>query len=355
MRSWTIVFCVALLMCVGTCAPSGHAQSVAIGVLGIFHPTELTLGAGENQQLVVSGVGWKFFVAAGSDCQVLQIRASRNELVMKCGAKELRAQEIQARGRNQDATSFVLVIPKKITRVYRGTLRLIAKDGVLIPVIEMDLETAVGSVVAAEMTEDTPLEALKAQAVATRSYFVAGGGRHRHFDFCDLTHCQFLRGPAPVDSPAAKAAEQTRGMILSYDGKTVAAMFTRSCAGHTRTPKEIGLSEGAYPYFSVICDFCYSHPVKWTRKVSSEDSTVLRSGEVGRLNVGRRLGWGVVPSNNFTAHEEPKGKVVLEGLGQGHGIGLCQRGARAMAKNGATFREILEHYFPNTRSVQGHL
>jgi stage II sporulation protein D len=55
-----------------------------------------------------------------------------------------------------------------------------------------------------------------------------------------------------------------------------------------------------------------------------------------------------VPSNNFTAHKEDD-KVVLEGRGQGHGIGLCQRGAKAMAESGATFREILEHYFPNTK------
>jgi peptidoglycan hydrolase-like amidase len=137
-------------------------------------------------------------------------------------------------------------------------------------------------------------------------------------------------------------------MILRYNGKPVAAMFTRSCGGHTRTPQEIGLPSSEYPYFSVICDFCYKNPIKWTREVSPGDAALLSSGENGRLSVGRRLGWDAAPSDNFTAHEEGN-KVVLEGFGQGHGIGLCQRGARAMAENGATFREILEHYFPNTK------
>jgi peptidoglycan hydrolase-like amidase len=347
----TILLCAGLFFCASACAQTGQIRSVNIGVLGIFHPSELMLDAEERQELLVSGAGRELFVTARSNCHGVQIRATGNELITKCGAKELRAKEIHVTSRNQYEASFVLAIPGKIRREYRGTLRVIAKDGELISIVQMDLETAVGSVVRAEMTEDTPLEALKAQAVAARSYFAAGGGRHGDFDFCDLTHCQFLREPPPADSPAAKATEQTRGMVLAYNRNTVAAMFTRSCGGHTRTPEEIGLPAGGYPYFSVICDFCYRNPVKWTRKVSSEDAAALRSGEAGRLDVGRRMGWSAVPSNNFSALAQADGKVVLQGIGQGHGVGLCQRGARAMAENGPTFREILEHYFPNTRIV----
>jgi SpoIID/LytB domain protein len=54
-----------------------------------------------------------------------------------------------------------------------------------------------------------------------------------------------------------------------------------------------------------------------------------------------------VPSNNFRSRQEGE-ELILEGTGQGHGIGLCQRGAKAMADEGSTFREILDHYFPNT-------
>ena len=72
-------------------------------------------------------------------------------------------------------------------------------------------------------------------------------------------------------------------------------------------------------------------------------------GEASRLNIGRRLGWDAVPSNNFTARSDAKG-VVLEGTGQGHGIGLCQAGAKAMAQSGAGFREILAHYYPEHRT-----
>ena len=63
--------------------------------------------------------------------------------------------------------------PGKISRRYHGVLEVKAVAGILVPVVRMDLETAVASVVQAESAPDTPLEALQAQAVATRSYFIA--------------------------------------------------------------------------------------------------------------------------------------------------------------------------------------
>jgi stage II sporulation protein D len=78
-----------------------------------------------------------------------------------------------------------------------------------------------------------------------------------------------------------------------------------------------------------------------------QDAALLAKGESGRLAVDRRLGWNAVPSNHFTSHQEGEW-VILEGTGQGHGIGLCQGGAKAMADEGSSFRQILNHYFPNT-------
>ena len=66
-----------------------------------------------------------------------------------------------------------------------------------------------------------------------------------------------------------------------------------------------------------------------------------------RLAADRRLGWTAVPSNSFQGQKSGT-DVILEGVGQGHSVGLCQRGTRAMAEEGADFREITNHYFPNT-------
>jgi SpoIID/LytB domain protein len=111
----------------------------------------------------------------------------------------------------------------------------------------------------------------------------------------------------------------------------------------------LGLPYAGYPYFAVTCAACQADPVRWSRMLSAEDAALLSNkGEAGRLALCRKLGWNAVPSNNFTARDV-KGEVQIDGVGQGHGIGLCQRGAQVMAISGSTYREILAHYFPKTK------
>ncbi|MGA9814997.1 MAG: SpoIID/LytB domain-containing protein [Terriglobales bacterium] len=336
-----------VLACVLLATHVACAQDVRIGVLGLFHPGQLTLQAVPAQAVVVH-VGTKTFVLERSSGQdTAKITISGGGLIIRIDSQSIRTSSLRASSRSDDAADFVLAVPGKISRRYRGVLEVRAVAGALAPVVHMDLETAVASVVQAESVAGTPLEALKAQAVASRSYFTAARRRHHEFDFCDTTHCQFLRAPPPPESDASRAAKATQGLVLSYRDHAVAAMFTRSCGGRTRTPREVGLSSYGYPYFPVACDYCQRHPSLWVRRVSPAEAGDLRRGEASRLALDRRLGWDAVPSNNFTAHSGAQ-FVVLEGSGQGHGIGLCQAGARAMAQAGAAFREILEHYYPNT-------
>ncbi len=339
---------IPLLLAVPLGSSAVNAQTVRIGVLGIFHPHLLTLSSRGGPAIVVSASGQTLFLQPRSPAEGLHIRASGNLLILSFAGKEIRAKELHAAGRNRDVVDFVLGVPGKLERKYRGTLDVRIVDGTLLPVITMELETAVASVVQAESLAGAPFEALKAQAVVTRSYFVAGTKRHSEFDFCDLTHCQFLREVPRAGSPAAHAAEATQNLIITFNDKPVASMFTPSCGGHTLTPAEIGIPSGAYPYFSVVCDFCSKNPVRWSRRLTTKDAALLSDhSEAERLAVDRRLGWDAVPSNNF--EEQKNGtEVILSGVGQGHGVGLCQRGARALAEQGANFREIIGHYFPNS-------
>jgi hypothetical protein len=128
-------------------------------------------------------------------------------------------------------------------------------------------------------------------------------------------------------------------------------MYTRSCSGRTHTPAELGLSASGYPYYSVECQYCRAHPARWSTRISPNDAATLHpSDEFARLNLARRLGWSAIPSNDFTMKKENAG-FLLEGTGQGHGTGLCQSGAKSMAQQGATYRQILSHYYPNTMIV----
>jgi len=351
---------IALGLLVSIAAPLAIAQispgaassnRVRIGVLGLFHPRQLTVAAPAGHALVLSTGAESFVLEESSGLESASISVSAEGVLLTAGSRSIRAAEVAVTGREHELADFVLAVPEKITRRYHGTLEIKPSSGSLIAVVTMDRETAVASIVAAESTPDTPLEALKAQAVAARSYLVASHGRHRDFDFCDTTHCQFLREPPAPSSAAANAVAGTRDLVLAFNSQPFPAMYTRSCSGRTRTPAELKLPSAAYPYYSAECKYCREHPVRWISRLSAAEAASLRSSdERARLSVVRRLGWAAVPSNDFVL-EKDRDQIVLKGVGQGHGIGLCQAGAKAMAQEGADFREILSHYYPNSTIV----
>jgi stage II sporulation protein D len=335
----------------GTRGSDSSGTDVRIGVLGLFHPIELTVSASVGSALMVRAGEERFVLERSSGVDSVSIRAADHVTVVTSGSRVVRAAELTVTGRKGEPVDFILAVPEKITRHYHGILKIEPSAGSLLAIVTMDRETATASIVAAESGSETPLEALKAQAVATRSYLVASRGRHAEFDFCDTTHCQFLREPPRPTTAAAQAVAATHGLVLVYDSHPIAAMYTRSCSGRTRTPAEVGLAAAAYPYYAVQCKHCLAHPMRWSSRISAQDAAALHSSdEAARLNIDRRLGWSAVLSNDFALKTE-RGQITVEGTGQGHGIGLCQSGAKAMAEEGADFRQILSHYYPNTTVV----
>jgi stage II sporulation protein D len=265
---------------------------VRVGVFGLFHPTELvvspaggvvSLKGDRNSCVLRGGEGARVSLDGGS------VRVACATVVFSTGS-------LRVTGPTGESADLQLSVPGRITRRYRGELD-VTLDGVLVPVVSIALETAVASVVAAEqIVSSTPPEGLKAQAVAARSFFIAARGRHRGFDFCDTTHCQFLREPPAPDHPAAQAARETSGLVLAFRGVSIPAFYSANCGGRTRTLADAGLDDAdGYPFFSVEC--------------------------LGRHAAGDR---------------------------NGHGLGLCQQGASLAAQRGASFADILQHYYPGT-------
>ncbi len=238
-------------------------------------------------------------------------------------------------------TSVTLTVPGKLTRTYRGALTVTPCDGTLVPVLTMDSELAVASIVAAEAPPHAPFEALKAQAIASRSFLLATPPGPL-YDATDTTHDQFLRSPPGPGSPAAQATTATRHLLLTWQPTTgppqiVRAMYARSCGGHTHPHPPA--SPADYPFYAVACAYCLRHPERWTRPAAPVPQT-----EAARIAWNRSHGWSAVPSNTHAQ----TGKT-LEGEGTGHGVGLCQLGAADLAAQGQTAAQILAHYYPNTR------
>ena len=327
-------------------------QEVRVGVLGLFHPSELAL----EQQ----GGGAVLCATSNGDAQIpawpLNGEPGHRLLVFRAEAGKVVTGSSSANswtmtGRDGESVPYRLTVPGKLERDYFGRLTILARNNELLAVATLDRETAVASIAAAEMDENTPAEALKAQAVAARS-FLAAGARHRDFDFCDTTHCQFLKSPPPSGGRVSRAVQGTRGLVIAYRDKPVAALYSSRCGGETRSLQDTGMEPGeGYPYYAVACAWCRQHPYIWRTRIGNAEAFPRPGNERQRIREARQWGWSAIPGSDFHVTGDGAG-WSLEGRSVGHGIGMCQHGAAGMALSGAGFREILSHYYPNTSLVE---
>ena len=310
------------------------------------------------------------------------------------------AREVSATGaqENPPSASRVESSAQPSRSTSPGTVRVqVGPDKVI---RTMSVEDYVRGVVAAEGSMEREVEALKALAIASRTYALKNIHRHAKdgYDFCTSTHCQRYRSVSElqpeISAEGALAVQATRGEVLvGSDNQIADSYFSASCGGATANLSALwGVSSPPY-LKGVEDDYCASEPhAAWTDRISqgqllkamqSDPRTnvghrlnglrILRSDASGRAElieldgdkrimikgwdfkiiVGRALGWQLLKSSRFTV-ERSGADFVFRGHGFGHGLGLCQEGAHVMAVRGAGYRKILEKYFPTTR-VAGDL
>jgi peptidoglycan hydrolase-like amidase len=329
----------------------GRKPTVRIGVFGLFHPQSLVVQSTGNDPIFVYAA--KGVVELGRGEQ-MECRRSGQELRCRKGEESFRVNSLMVGDRSGGPVTFVLSVPRRLQRRYTGTLEIgvgtIKGRRALQPVVTMDRELAVAAAVKAESPPGAPIEALKAQAVVTRSYFSSPQNRHSDFDFCDTTHCQFVREVPRERDPAMVATRATQGSVLFYQHAVLPALYSADCGGSTKSLEEIGVRTEGYPYYAVADAYCARTSKRWQARLDgsgSDGEAIKAHSERARLAVGRKRGWSAVPGTNYSAREEDGG-LVLEGSGKGHGVGLCQHGAAELAREGKSWREILAHYYPNT-------
>jgi stage II sporulation protein D len=255
-------------------------------------------------------------------------------------------------------------------------------------IVDMPLERYVVAALAGESGGFQSDEALKAMAVAARTYAVRMRGRHaaEGYDLCDTTHCQRLDmgGATPR---LQKAASDTEGELLWYQGKPAFTPYTKDCGGTSEDAAAVW-PDLAEPYLRSRPDpFCMRLGVsKWhwtadphqieqalrkeqlqgpqvlsriaiaTRTPSGRAATLALSGPSESIRIsassfrfalGRQLGWNTIRSDRYEVTSSG-GHLIFDGTGDGHGVGLCQRGAEQMGLDKATYRQILGFYYPGT-------
>lgn len=265
-------------------------------------------------------------------------------------------------------------------------------------VVEMDFEEYVKGVVAAEMPVSFELEALKAQAVAARTYALAKVGKtngdsedkHRGADVCtNPGHCQAWTSKKNAMkkwsmfsskrnwNKISSAVESTRGQVITYDGKVINAVFHSNSGGKTEDSEDVW--DGVVvPYLKSVDSIGEDNCREYTTTVSLksaefkkkligeypeielegksmlDDIEILdytKGGRVRNLKIGNINIKGTefrnlfaLRSANFKLKEE-KGKIIITTIGNGHGVGMSQWGANYMAKTGKTYSEIIRYYY----------
>lgn len=255
-------------------------------------------------------------------------------------------------------------------RWYRGTLQVIPDGKGLVAIERVNLEQYLYSVLGAEMSKDFPMEALKAQAVAARTYalYRSQAAAKKPFDLDSTQDSQVYRGIASEATTTQAAVNATAGQIMTYQGKPILAAFHSASGGHTENVEDIWSSP--VPYLRGVPDYDLGTPgYEWTKSVSRADlSKSLKLRNVTSISADRSTRYGSVMSLKVVGDEEktvtgkelrtalklrslrftisptPDG-FVFTGRGYGHALGMSQWGAYSMAQQGMTYTTILAHYY----------
>ena len=292
------------------------------------------------------------------------------------------------------------------SRRFRGRLQLRPLGGQLQVVNHVQLETYLPSVVGSEMPASWPAAALKAQAVAARTYALKARKPAAPYDVKATVASQVYKGVESETPSTWGAVQATRGMVLTFGNSLIDAVFHSSSGGATESSGDLWSRQ--LPYLVSVPDFDQASPVHLWRKpldgallqqafpelgrvlainvvsttpsgrvrqarVVGSEGELLLTGAQLRSRLGLRstwvrfeleplarsgsalhpdLGWPAPPPP-LPAFSLPPAQalssevvqLVAVGRGYGHGIGMSQWGALAMAQKGNSYEEILRHYY----------
>lgn len=261
-------------------------------------------------------------------------------------------------------------------KLYRGDMLLLAGPGAVTVINDVSLENYLLSVVASEMPSGWPVEALKAQAVAARSYALANLGKNgsQGFDVKATIEDQVYLGIQAEKESSNNAVRETAGLILKHEGQPITAFFHSSSGGHTDLSEHLWSKKT--PYLKAVPDYDNDSPhFAWTKQytVESMEESLRKAGKdpgalmtllpitrspaqrVSQLLIAGSLQTTLLtgedmrkvlslPSSVFNVNLSAKG-YIFAGRGWGHGLGMSQWGAKALAEKGFNCAEILSYYY----------
>lgn len=362
-----------------------------------------------QSQVRLRGFDLSFY--EGSGVRLVGASDKTSEWEFRCGKGTIYARPLSGSGKPLKIASPALVQSKTgfaqiSNRPYREKLRIHAIGSSCDVVNELDLEKYLDGLVNAEFSASWSQEAIAAQVVAARTYAFheMQHAKGRHYDLESTTRDQVYDGPAREDFRASRTIERTRGVVLVTGKEPIKAFYHSTCGGKTELPQHVWGKPFSGFTRTVRCPFCISSPAyHWDLDLNSGDvAKTIRKGVEGD---GRaRLAWLTRWPKSWKAildkeqladvrisKKDSEGRVrevltlwghpsvplpipairfrnwfgaaqfrstsfivgkklsgwKFEGQGNGHGVGLCQYGAKAMGERGFQMADILKFYYPD--------
>ncbi|MFC1809382.1 SpoIID/LytB domain-containing protein [Candidatus Omnitrophota bacterium] len=267
---------------------------------------------------------------------------------------------------------------------YKGALSVIKRGEKFLIVNEVDLETYVKGVLPSEMFSKWPQEALKAQAVVSRTFAVFAALERKGFDYhvSDTQLSQVYGGISAQVQATDDAVDMTRGEVLLYDENIFPSFFHSTCGGHTTNAEYVWKVEPHPSLTTVYCPFCWqSKHYTWTNTLSFDEIETrlhnkgLLKGSLSAFRKGKTDAAGRVVEFEIESDKEivtinanelrvfvfpdifkstlfkmgvANESIIFQGFGWGHGVGMCQWGSQKMASDGYDYNVILSYYYPRS-------
>ncbi|MEG0371437.1 MAG: SpoIID/LytB domain-containing protein, partial [Clostridium sp.] len=286
------------------------------------------------------------------------------------------------------ASSRVAIVSSGKTNRYSGVIQLKVVSNTILPVNYIDMQSYLKGVLPYEISNSYPIESIKSQAITSRTFALSNLNKHKSegINVCDTTNCQVYKGENPSYKNIANAVDQTKNMVLTYNGLLASVTFGASNGGYTESSLNIWGSNNSY--LPVIQDKYDENPwpeskvyttveidklLKDKSHISSGDK-FLKIGEIVKNSSSRVSEMEIIYLDNngkqntkILKKEEPRWAFSLRsmlfdvnyntgddsytfnGSGYGHGVGMSQLGAKARAQDGQKNKEILGFYFPGTK------
>jgi stage II sporulation protein D len=354
--------------------PQAARSTLRVGMWTLWRDREVALTPGGQGQRTILRSCER--CPAGTLAQPAKIRAEGDGVMLTIAGKKVNLDGVWLTG-----TITLTAHGESVT--LQNPVTISARAGVLVISVTLPVESYVERVVASESGPADSRQSLQALAIVVRTFALHEPHGHAEYDLCDSTHCQFLHWSGnQARQPAAHAATlATSGETLWFHGQRALAYFNKDCGGRTASPAEIWPRAHATAYLQSLPDrYCAGKGgSNWSSDLTRAELsaalasggvaaagwqhlTVERRGESGRavtlrldstqvsaesfrLAVGQALGWNRIPSTWFEVSQQGD-HFLFHGRGWGHGVGLCQKGAAAMAADGHSTEQILRQYFP---------